>query len=104
MTTIIANATIVTGNAARDVLYDAAIAVSGDRIVSIGPTGEVRQAYPDVEVVEGRGKAVPLTDESVLFTFFSPDNVELVVKVLDGTRINGHYWVFSGSFGVGPHC
>lgn len=28
---------------------------------------------------------------------FDPDNVELVVKVLDGRRINGRYWVFFGS-------
>ncbi len=46
---------------------------------------------------EGRGKPIPLTDESVLFTFFSADNVELVVKVLDGRRSNGHFWVFSGA-------
>ena len=58
MTTIIANATIVTGNAERDVLYNAGIAISEDRIASIGPTGDVRQAYPDAEAVDGRGKAV----------------------------------------------
>ena len=60
MITIITNATIVTGNAGRDVLHDSAIAIAGDRIASIGPTGEVRPAYPypDVEVVDGRGKAV----------------------------------------------
>lgn len=58
MTTVIANATIVTGDAGRTVLHDAAIAVSDDRIVSVGPTEDVRQTYPDAEVVDGRGKAV----------------------------------------------
>jgi 5-methylthioadenosine/S-adenosylhomocysteine deaminase len=58
MTTVIANATIVTGDAGRTVLHDTAIAVSDDRIVSVGPTEDVRQAYPDAEVVDGRGKAV----------------------------------------------
>ena len=58
MTTVIANATVVTGAAGRTVLHDAAIAVSDDRIVSVGPTEEVRQTYPDAEVVDGRGKAV----------------------------------------------
>ncbi len=58
MTTVIANATIVTGDAGRTVLHDAAIAVSDDRIVSVGPTAEVRKEYPDTEVVDGRGKAV----------------------------------------------
>ncbi len=58
MTTVIANATIVTGNAGRDVLHDAGIAISEDRITAIGSTDEVRPAYPDAEVVDGRGKAV----------------------------------------------
>ncbi len=58
MTTVIANATIVTGNAGRDVLHDAAIAIAEDRIAAIGPTDDVRPAHPDAEVVDGRGKAV----------------------------------------------
>ena len=58
MTTAIANTTVVTGDAGRAVLHNAAIAVSDDRIVSVGPTEEVRQAHPDAEIVDGRGKAV----------------------------------------------
>ena len=58
MTTVIANATIVTGNAGRDVLHDAAIAIAEDRIAAIGQADDVRPAYPDAEVVDGRGKAV----------------------------------------------
>ena len=58
MTTVIANATIVTGNADRDVLHDAAIAILEDRIAAIGPTAAVRPAHPDAEVVDGHGKAV----------------------------------------------
>ena len=58
MTIVIANATIVTGNPGRDVLHGAGIAISEDRISAIGPTDDVRQAHPDAEVVDGRGKAV----------------------------------------------
>ena len=58
MTTVIANTTAVTGNAGRDVLHQAGIAISEDCIASIGPTDAVRQAHPDAEVVDGRGKAV----------------------------------------------
>ena len=57
MTTVIANTTIVTGDAGRTVLHQAGIAISADRIVSVGPTDEVRHAHPDAEVVDGRGKA-----------------------------------------------
>ena len=58
MTTVIANATIVTGNAGRTVLHDAGIAVSEGRIAAVGPTAEVARSHPDAEVVDGRGKAV----------------------------------------------
>ena len=58
MTTVIKNATIVTGNNGRTVLYDSAIAIDGDRIVAIGPTPEVTAAHPAAEQIEGSGKAV----------------------------------------------
>jgi hypothetical protein len=45
----------------------------------------------------GTGKALPLTGDTGAFWFFSPDNLELMVKVLDGDAINGHFWVFYGS-------
>ena len=41
-------------------------------------------------------KAFPRTADTGMFWFFSPDNVELVVKVLDGCAINGHRWVLMG--------
>ncbi len=45
----------------------------------------------------GEGQAVPLSSEAGYFWFFDPKNVELVVKVLDGRPINGHFWVFYGA-------
>ena len=45
----------------------------------------------------GSGTAVPFTSDTGYFWFFSPSNVELVVKVLDGSGINGHHWVFYGA-------
>jgi hypothetical protein len=45
----------------------------------------------------GAGKAVALTRDTGYFWFFGQDNVELVVKVLDGRTINDHFWVFYGS-------
>jgi len=48
---------------------------------------------------EGKGGALPLagSDRSGLFWFFSPDNVELVVKNLDGGPVNGWFWNFYGA-------
>ena len=54
---------------------------------------------PDTEGDFGGAAAVraPISDESGLFWFFNPANVELVAKVLDGIALNGHYWVFFGA-------
>ena len=45
----------------------------------------------------GMGEPVGLALNTQGFWFFSPDNIELTVKVLDGRAINGHFWVFYGS-------
>jgi subtilisin family serine protease len=56
----------------------------------------VRVGWTAPDGRRGSGAARPLTDDSGLFTFFDPDNVELVVKVLDGCALNGRFWVFAG--------
>jgi hypothetical protein len=44
---------------------------------------------------QGLGTAVPYRSlDSGAFWFFHRDNWELLVKVLDGCAVNGHYWVF----------
>jgi|GEM_PF-3308654 len=45
----------------------------------------------------GAARTVPGSQRTGLFTFFNPDNVELVVKMLDGRPVNGAYWVFYGA-------
>jgi hypothetical protein len=44
------------------------------------------------------GAATPLalTPESGAFWFFSSENLELVVKVLNACAYNGHFWVYAG--------
>ena len=56
---------------------------------------EVRMCYetPDGTIGEARG-GVWTSGESGLLWFFNRDNVEVLIKVLDGCAINGHYWVF----------
>jgi hypothetical protein len=50
-----------------------------------------------VQGTSGSGFAVPLTSDTGYFWFFSSNNVELVVKVVDGRAFNGRFWVFSGA-------
>ena len=45
----------------------------------------------------GTGNAVPLTGDTGYFWFFSANNIELVVKVVDGRVVNGRFWFFSGA-------
>ena len=57
MATVFTNTTIVTVGPGGTVLYDAALAVEGDRIAAVGPSAEVERDFPNAEVVMGRGKA-----------------------------------------------
>lgn len=41
--------------------------------------------------------ATPITSDTGYLWFFDDANVEIVVKVLDGRSVNGHFWVFYGA-------
>ncbi len=45
----------------------------------------------------GSGQVVELSSDSVYVWFFDQDNVELVIKILDGRGLNGKFWVFYGA-------
>ena len=49
MTLLIRNTTIVTGDDAGTIHYGAALAVSGNRIVAIGPDAEVAARHPGAD-------------------------------------------------------
>jgi CSLREA domain-containing protein len=45
--------------------------------------------------IDRLGLAVPLTDDTGNYWFFGPENLEVMVKVLDGCAVNQRWWVFS---------
>ena len=53
--------------------------------------------WRDFDGNTGVGMAVPLTDDTGTFWFFDAQNVELVIKVLDGRAINDRFWVYYGA-------
>jgi ELWxxDGT repeat protein len=55
------------------------------------------EAHWKVPNSEGSGQAVPLSTDTGYFWFFDPANVEAILKVLDATTFNGHFWVFYGA-------
>lgn len=48
---------------------------------------------------EGKGaRRLPIAgDNAVLFYFFEPSNPEMLLKVLNGCAVNGHWWVFGSA-------
>ena len=73
--------------------------VDGDRVLCLGEGGRF-EAQVDWRVPpfsDGSGTSFPLTSDTGTFHFFRPDNLELVVKIVDGRQVNGHFWVFWGS-------
>lgn len=57
----------------------------------------VEVLWEDFQGGRGGGHAQPFTADTGTFWFFQPDNLELMVKVLDARPVNGHFWVFYGS-------
>jgi hypothetical protein len=57
----------------------------------------VEVEWRDFEGDNGRGRAESMSTDTGRFWFFEPENTELVVKVLDGRGINGHFWVYYGA-------
>jgi Leucine-rich repeat (LRR) protein len=56
----------------------------------------VEVAWKTQDGQTGAGQAVPLTPDTGYFWFFSPSNVEMVLKVLNACGFNSRYWVYAG--------
>ena len=56
---------------------------------------KVTAAYSSAQG-SGTGTAIPGTTDTGQFWFFTSQNVEMVVKVLNGCGFNQRYWVFAG--------
>ncbi len=57
----------------------------------------VETTWKDFSGHTGTGTAVGLTGDTGYFWFFDAANVEVVLKVLDGRPVNGHFWVYYGA-------
>ena len=69
---------------------DTALCLQGGRF-------RVEARWRDFQGNGGVGRALPLTGDTGMFWFFSPGNVEVLLKVLDGRGLNDHFWVFYGA-------
>jgi ELWxxDGT repeat protein len=57
----------------------------------------VEARWRDFAGNQGVARPVRLSGDTGYFWFFDEENVELVLKVLDGTGTNGHHWVYYGA-------
>src|SRR5436309_9198938 len=86
------------GIAAR--IFGSARCAAGSAVLCLGPNGrfEARVDWKNPFNGDiGTGHTQPLTADTGAFWFFGDSNLEPMVKVLDGTAVNGHFWVFAGS-------
>ncbi len=83
----LANATAVNATCAGD---PTSLCLSGGRF-------KAQVAWRDFAGHTGAGQAVPLTGDTGYFWFFDANNVEVVLKTLDGRAVNGHWWAFYAS-------
>ena len=59
---------------------------------------QVDVQWTDFQGNSGSGSVAPFgTDESGVFWFFGPDNLEFLVKVLNGCSLNDRFWVFASA-------
>ena len=45
----------------------------------------------------GAAQLATRADDSAVLWFFSPDNWEMLVKLLDGCGVNGHFWLLAAA-------
>jgi hypothetical protein len=63
-----------------------------DPTTGLSQRGRVRELGIQNPPVGGAGA----TDTTTAVSFFNPENIEVIVKVVDGSSINGHFWTFFG--------
>ena len=71
---------------------------SAETLCLHGERFEARVDWWTADGETGPALVVPkATQDSGLFRFFDADNWEILIKVLNGCEVNGHYWVYGAS-------
>jgi hypothetical protein len=72
---------------------------SADRTLYLGDADRFRvdATFTDFAGHSGVAKIFHTTSQTGQFWFFSPSNIELLVKIIDGRATNNAFWVFHGA-------
>ena len=65
--------------------------------VGVGANLDDREACDDCTLGAGTVPTYGLGDSGMLISFFELDNPEVLLKVIDGCAVNGHWWVFGSA-------
>ena len=74
----------------------AACTPQADALCLSGGRFRVTTAWRAADGRSGVGNAVTLTPDTGYFWFFDPQNVEMIVKVLNACGVNQRFWTFAG--------
>jgi hypothetical protein len=71
---------------------------AGDEVLCLaGGRFAARVTWSLADGTGGVAHTAALTDGSGGFWFFSPESLELTVKMIDGEALNGHFWIYGGA-------
>ena len=81
---------------ARPSAVDAPCVVNATTLCLNSGRFKVQTQWTTAAGATGSGQAASLTGDTGYFWFFSPNNVEMVIKVVNGCAVNASYWTFAG--------
>lgn len=70
---------------------------SPTQLCLLGGRFEISVDWRDHDGNTGQGRVASTNGQTGLFWFFDSQNIELVVKAIDGTDFNNAYWIFYGA-------
>ncbi len=82
-----------------DVVFELAgenLCFSSDDLLCVGSRFRVTAQWASGSSSGGVGHATQLASDTGSFWFFTPNNLEILVKVLDACSFNSNKWVFAG--------
>jgi hypothetical protein len=87
---------ITVGGVTRQIVVNISCVANATTLCLNAGRFNVRVNWATSDGRSGAGQAVALTGDTGYFWFFTPNNVEMVVKVVDGRVVNSRFWVFAG--------
>lgn len=71
--------------------------IAGETALCLGDRFRAEVAWRDGRGRNRQAGGSQMTIGAGVFSFFDPESPELAVKVVDGTGLNGHHWIFFGA-------